>query len=289
MRVGFVGLGNQGKPIAAHLAPSGFETTVYDLAEEPVRELVKGGAHAAASPREVAEAAEVVGVCVPEDKHVFAVMRGENGLLAGAAPGSVICIHSTILPRTAQELAAEAAPHDVAVLDACVTGGAARAVQKQLTYLVGGDAAALEKARPFLECAAQKVIHAGELGSGAKLKLCINLITYIQWAAAYESFELARGVGLPQEVLEEAGQSNGQLTPLMIAYLATHKMPAEVVASDGIQAMMRGYRQVAEKDMAWALALAREAGVSLPVGGLVSQLMGRLYRVEPSEEVGGGS
>ncbi len=280
LRVGFIGLGNQGKPIAAHLAPAGFETTVYDIAAEPVAEIVETGARAAATPREVGERADVIGICVPADEHVKAVFRGDDGLLAGAAPGAVIAIHSTILPRTATELAAEAGEKGVAVLDACVTGGAARAAQKQLTYLVGGDADALEKARPVFETSAVKVIHAGELGSGAKLKLCINLITYIQWAAAYESFSLARAIGLPQEVLEEAGQSNGQITPLMVQYLATHKVPEETRASEAFQTLMRGHTSIAEKDLAWALDMAREAGVSLPVGGLVSQLMAKFYGVE---------
>jgi 3-hydroxyisobutyrate dehydrogenase len=280
LRVGFIGLGNQGKPIAAHLAPAGFDTTVYDLSEAPVAELVAGGARAAASPRGVAESAEVIGICVPEDAHVRAVLNGPDGLLAGAAPGTVIAIHSTILPATAKALAEQAAAREVAVLDACVTGGAARAVQKQLTYLVGGDAAALEKARPMLEASAVRIIHAGPVGSGAKLKLCLNLITYIQWAAAYESFHLARAIGLPQELLEEAAQSNGQMTPLMIAYLAAHKAPEEARKSDGMQQLLRGHMKIAEKDLAWALQLARDAEVTLPVGGLVSQLMARLYGVE---------
>jgi 3-hydroxyisobutyrate dehydrogenase-like beta-hydroxyacid dehydrogenase len=279
VRAGFIGLGNQGKPIAAHLAPAGFETIVYDLAEAPVKELVAGGARAAASPREVAENSDVIGICVPEDDHVRAVMRGEDGILAGASPGTVVAIHSTVLPATAIELAVEAAEKKVDVLDACVTGGAGRAAQKELTYLVGGDAAALDKARPVLETSAVKIIHAGELGNGAKLKLCINLITYIQWAAAFESMTLAKGIGLPQEVLEEAGISNGQITPLMRTYLGVHKAPEEARRSEGMQALMRSHMQIAEKDLAWVLKLARDAEVSLPVGGLVSQLMARLYGV----------
>src|SRR5256885_11036053 len=82
IRAGFIGLGNQGKPIAAHLAPAGFDTTVYDIAEAPVRELVAGGARAAASPREVGERADVIGICVPADEHVRAVVHGADGLLA---------------------------------------------------------------------------------------------------------------------------------------------------------------------------------------------------------------
>ncbi len=280
IRAGFIGLGNQGKPIAAHLAPAGLETTVYDLAEQPVEELVAGGAKGAASPREVGAAADVVGICVPEDEQVRAVVSGDDGLLAGMRPGGVILIHSTILPESATALAELAAAGGVAVLDACVTGGAARAQGRQITYLVGGPAEALEKARPYFEATTDvAVIHAGELGCGAKLKLCINLITYIQWAAAYESMALARAIGLPQEVLEQAGRSNGQLTDLMIQYLGTHKIPEETRESDAFQALMRGHMKIAEKDLAWALQLARKSGVALPVGSLVSQSMARLYGV----------
>jgi len=281
IRVGFIGLGNQGKPIAAHLAPAGFETTVYDIAPEPVQELVTGGAKAAATPAEVGAQADVVGICVPEDAHVRAVVFGKDGLLAGLGAGSVILIHSTILPETAGEVAEAARAQDVAVLDACVTGGAARAQSRELTYLVGGPADAVEKARPYFEATTDvPVIHAGELGNGAKLKLCINLITYIQWAAAYESMALARAIGLPQQVLEEAGRANGQLTDLMIRFLAGHKLPEEARKSEGFQALMQGHMRIAEKDLAWALQLARKHGVALPVGALVSQSMARLYNVD---------
>jgi 3-hydroxyisobutyrate dehydrogenase len=279
-RVGFIGLGNQGKPIAANLVAAGFETVVFDVSPAPLAELTAKGAKAAGSAREVGERADVVCICVPEDRHVRDVVLGANGVLAGAKPGAVVAIHSTILPETALALAEQATPRGVAVLDACVTGGAARAAQKQLTYLVGGDSAALDKARPVLDVSAVKVIHAGALGNGAKLKLCLNLVTYIQWAAAFESFQLAKATGLPQELLEEAGKASGQLTPLMQAFLALHKAPEDARRGAGMQGMLRGYMNVAEKDLAWALELARRAGVSLPVGGLVSQLMARIYGVE---------
>ena len=280
-RVGFIGLGNQGKPIAAHLAPAGLQTWVYDIEPEPVEELVSGGAQAAASPRELGSEVDVVGICVPEDAHVRAVVFGDDGLLAGLAAGSVILVHSTILPETVEAVAEAASASGVAVLDACVTGGAARAESKQLTYLVGGAEDALEKARPYFEATTDiPVIHAGELGNGAKLKLCVNLITYVQWAAAYESMALARAIGLPQAVLEEAGRSNGQLTDLMVNYLTTHKLPEEARKSDAFQGLMRGHMAIGEKDLAWALQLARKSGVALPVASLVSQSMARLYGVE---------
>jgi 3-hydroxyisobutyrate dehydrogenase len=281
IRAGFIGLGNQGKPIAAHLAPAGLETTVYDIVQAPVDELVSGGARAATTPREVGANADIVGICVPEDAHVLAVALGDDGLLAGMTKGGVILIHSTVLPETAQAISDAATDLGVAVMDACVTGGAARAQNKQLTYLIGGPEDALEKARPYFEATTDvDIIHAGELGNGAKLKLCINLITYIQWAAAYESMALARAIGLPQEILEQAGRSNGQLTDLMITYLMGHKVPDEARHSEGFQNLMRGHMKIAEKDLAWALQLARKSGVALPVGSLVSQSMARLYNVD---------
>ncbi|MBW2267328.1 MAG: NAD(P)-dependent oxidoreductase [Deltaproteobacteria bacterium] len=284
IRVGFIGLGNQGKPIAAHLAPAGFETTVYDIVKAPVDELVAAGAKAAATPREVGANADLIGICVPEDAHVRAVVLGEDGLLTGMTAGGVILIHSTVLPDTALEVAEAAAAKSVAVLDACVTGGSARAANKQLTYLVGGPDAAFEKARPYFEATTDiEPIHAGELGNGAKLKLCVNLTTYIQWAAAYEPMILARAIGLPQEILEKAGRSNGQLTDMMISFLGGHKLPEEVRKSDDFQRLMGSHMKIGEKDLAWALQLARQAGVSLPVGALVSQSMARLYGVEDDQ------
>jgi 3-hydroxyisobutyrate dehydrogenase-like beta-hydroxyacid dehydrogenase len=166
------------------------------------------------------------------------------------------------------------------VLDACVTGGAERAKQKQITFMVGGDADTLAKVRPMLDATSVKVVHAGPLGDGAKLKLCMNLITYTQWAAAFESFELAKALGLSQEVVEEVGQANGQLTSMMVAYRGGLKLPDAAKKSAPFQALMRSHMSIAEKDLAWVLALAREVGIALPVTGLVSQQMARIYQVE---------
>ena len=280
LRVGFIGLGDMGRPMAERLVAEGIETSVYDLAEAPVRALVALGARAAASPREAAVGSQLVGVCVPSDDDVRAVCLGKEGLFEGAGRGMLVAIHSTVLPATVIELAAAGAERGVIVFDACVTGGAQRARDKQLTYLVGGDPKHLETARPAFEASAEKIIHCGDLGNACKTKLCINLITYLQWAAAYESATLAKAVGLPLQVLEEAGLANGQLTPLMVRFLVGFKLPDEVRKSEALQKTLRGHMVVAEKDLAWSLQLARKAGVSLPAAGLVSQLMARLYGVE---------
>ena len=279
MKVGFVGLGYIGKFMALRLPAAGLETSVFDIVPAPVQELCAAGAKAAGSPREVAAASEVVGVCVQTDAQVRTVVEGENGLLAGAKPGLVIAIHSTVLPSTVEAVNAAAAARGVAVVDACVSG-VSRALEPNFKLFLAGDPAAIAKIEPYTSAIAVRVIQAGALGNSCKVKICINLITYLQWTASFEAATLAKGVGLPLEVLEEAGRSNGQVTDLMIQYLALHKAPEAARKSEDMQAYLRTQMHVAEKDLAHALALAREAGVALPGAALVSQLMAQIYLVE---------
>jgi 3-hydroxyisobutyrate dehydrogenase-like beta-hydroxyacid dehydrogenase len=280
IRAGFVGLGNIGLPMAKRLAAGGLATTVCDVVPERVRQLEAAGARGAATPREVAAASDVIGVCVRDDADVRSVMGGADGILAGAAQGSLVAIHSTVQPATVEEVAADARRRDVEVIDACITGGATGAAQGTLTVMAGGDAAALERARPLLDCFAKKVVHTGPLGSGCKTKLCNNLMTYLAWISAYEATLLARAAGLSQEVLEEVTGSNGNLTEPMRAFLALHKAPDASRRSEGFQGLLRGFVEIAEKDLAATLALARECGIALPGTALASQLMARVYGLE---------
>ena len=280
IRSGFIGLGNIGRPMAKRLAAAGLEPTVYDVVPARTAELEAAGARGAASPRAVAVASDVVGVCVRDDADVRAVFEGDEGLLAGAGEGAVIAIHSTVQPATVEALAAEAARHGVSVVDACITGGAAGAEQGTLTVMVGGDAAAIERARPFFDCFAKKTLRTGPLGSGCKMKLCNNLMTYLAWTSIYEATQLARAAGLSQEVLEEVTASNGNLTDPMRLFIVTHKLPDEVRQSEAFQQRMRGFVEIAEKDLAATLALARECGITLPGTATVSQIMARVYALE---------
>ncbi|HVP30386.1 MAG TPA: NAD(P)-dependent oxidoreductase [Myxococcota bacterium] len=280
LRAGFIGLGNIGKPMARRLVSAGLETTVLDLAEAPVRELVAAGAKAAATPRAAAAASDYLGICVRDDADLASLMAGADGVLAGAAPGTVVAVHSTVLPRTVERFAAQAAPRDVAVLDACITGGAPGAAQGTLTVMIGGDAAAIDRIRPALAAFARTVVHAGPLGAGAKLKLCNNLMTYLAWTAAQEATALAKAAGLSDEVFEEVTRSNGNLTEPMRAFLALHRAPEATRRSPGFQALLRSFVDLAEKDLAATLALAREHHVALPGAAVVSQIMARVYGLD---------
>lgn len=276
-RAGFIGLGSIGRPMARRLCAGGLPTTVYDLVPAAVDELVAAGAARADSARAVAAASDVVGVCVRDDADVTAVVLGDDGLLAGAASGLVIAIHSTILPRTVRELGAAAAERGVSVVDACVTGGPTGAEQGRLTYMVGGEAADLERCRPVFATAARAIVHTGPLGTGAATKLCNNLMTYLGFLAAFEATTLAREAGLSTSAFEEVTRSNGNLTDQMQAFLMLHRLPEEQRGEAGFQQMLRGYTTLAEKDLAVTLAFAREHGVALPGTAVCQQVMARVY------------
>ena len=278
IKAGFIGLGNIGLPMAKRLVAAGLTTTVYDVV--PGRDALVDGARGAASPREVAALSDVIGLCVRDDAEVRAAMLGDAGVLAGVAEGAIIAIHSTVQPATVIEVAAAAAERGVGVVDACITGGAAGASAGTLTVMVGGDAAHAERAGSYFDCFAKKVVHTGPLGSGCKMKLCNNLMTYLAWTAAYEAMLLARAAGLPQDKLEEVTGSNGNFTEPMRAFIALHKAPAATRESDGFQALMRGFVEIAEKDLAATLALARECGIALPGTAMASQIMARVYGLD---------
>ena len=131
----------------------------------------------------------------------------------------------------------------------------------------------------MLEAYGTTILHAGPLGSGAKLKLCVNLLTYVNWAAAAESFRLAKASGLDTEMFLEAVISNGQLSEMQQRFIAGQKLPDEASASEGLQSFLKIQMYNAEKDLDHALALGRKCGISLPAAGLVSQDMARIYRV----------
>ena len=282
MRVGYIGLGNMGKPMASHLAPAGFETTVFDLVPDSVKALVETGARPGASVSDVAAASDVLCVCVPADEHVRAVLLGDGspGALDALAPGGVVAIHSTVRPETVEEMHTAASQRGCTVIDAAVTGGERGARAGELVFLVGGEDVAVEKVRPVLDASSKLVIHAGPRGAGSKLKLAVNLLSYIHFAAVREAFGLAEVAGIDSKHLIEATRANGQLSDMEMQFVAGASLPQETTLPDDVQDAMRVQLLNAEKDLAHALELARKAGLALPTAAAVSQGMARIYRVE---------
>src|ERR1700686_1124836 len=182
IRVGFIGLGEQGKPLAVNVAQGGFDLMVHDLRPEPVDELVSKGAGAARP----------------------AVVVGGAGVRAGARPGSTIAINSTVRPATVRKIGGQAAARGVGVLDAPVSGGPRGAQKRTMCYMVGGEKDALERCRRVFATSAGTIVHMGALGAGMTAKLAHQVILCLNMLAAHEGTQLARRAGLDAAALGEA-------------------------------------------------------------------------------------
>ena len=202
-KIGFIGLGAMGKPMAANIARAGFELTVYDLREERCKELAALGAAVVASPREVAAKSEIIEIAVVDDDQAERVVIAESGVIHGARPGSIVAIHSTILPATVRKIAARCRTKGVEVIDVPMSGGQKGAEDRQLAYMAGGEAAALEKCRPVFATSASHIFHLGELGMGATAKMLIQIVVCLNMVAAHESELLCDKTGLDFKSFQE--------------------------------------------------------------------------------------
>ena len=209
-RIGWVGLGNLGQAMALALARDGWPMSVRDATPEKAEPLAAEGARVVESPAELRDCG-VVAVVVPDDAAAEAVLEGPDGVFgAGLAPGSVVVVHSTVLPGTAQRLAEAAAEHGLELLDAPVSGGADRALDGDLTIMVGGEASTLERVRPVLDRLGSQVLHAGPAGAGEATKLANQLMMCAALAGTHEALDLAERYGVAREaVLEAVATSTG--------------------------------------------------------------------------------
>jgi 2-hydroxy-3-oxopropionate reductase len=190
--VAFIGLGVMGRPMAQNLLRAGLELTVHSRRREPGEALVAEGARPAASPAEAAAAADVVITMLPDTTDVQAVLDGPQGVFTSARAGTVIADMSTISPSGARELANAGRARGLDVLDAPVSGGETAARDGTLTIMVGGEAAALARARPVLEHLGSSIVHIGEAGAGQVAKACNQLVVGSTIEAVAEALDLAR-------------------------------------------------------------------------------------------------
>jgi 3-hydroxyisobutyrate dehydrogenase-like beta-hydroxyacid dehydrogenase len=201
---GVVGLGAMGRPAAEYLAASPFETFAYDVDAAALDAIEKKGATTTSSLRELAERSTVVFVFVPSDDDVRTVCLGEDGLLAGARPGSVLAICSSALPETCDAVAAAGREKGVDVLDAALTGGVRGAEAGEINLLVGGDEAVLDRIRPLLDPWCGSVHHLGGLGAGQVGKTVNNLVHWAQISAINEALRFGQRLGVAPSKLREA-------------------------------------------------------------------------------------
>ena len=274
MNVGYIGLGNIGKPSARHLICEDYRAHVFDVLPEAMEELVAAGATGCASVAELAAACVHIGICVRDGAQVQSLLYGAAGIFDNAAAGTIVAVHSTVSRDQILQWAADAAAQGIKLIDAGISGGARGAGAGSLVYMVGGDENTVERARPVFMRSADKVIHAGEPGAGMVLKLCNNLVTYLQFQAMSEAARLARAGGIDIDLLREVGRTNGVVNEQMHAFISGRNAMAAAGSEEDMAAMFGPFGKLGEKDLQCALQCAQQMHVELP---FTAALQARVY------------
>ncbi|MGU3650160.1 NAD(P)-dependent oxidoreductase [Mycolicibacterium sp. A43C] len=201
MRVGFIGLGSQGGPMARRIVDSGYALTLWARRPASVEPYADTAAKVVSTPAELGAASDLVCLCVVGDDDVRELITGNDGVLAGMADGGIIAIHSTIHPETCREVSELAAVKGVSVIDAPVSGGGPAVQEGTLLVMVGGEEADVEKVRPVFATYADPIVHLGPLGSGQVAKILNNLLFTANLGAAMSTLELGEALGVPRERL----------------------------------------------------------------------------------------
>jgi 3-hydroxyisobutyrate dehydrogenase len=286
-RIGFIGLGNIGLPMAQRIAAAGLSPCVFDLRREPIDAVVAAGGRAAASPAALAAVSDVIGVCVRDEADLDRALLAGDGILATAAPATVVAVHSTVRRAAIIDLGARAAAHGVELLDAGVAGGSAGAGAGRLAVMVGGDADAVARARPMFDCFAAAIVHTGALGTGCAAKLCVQTMQYVAWAAAAEALMAARAAGLSDAAFNAATEAAGIVSDSHRRFLGLYRRPDAERAAPAFQAQLGMFVDLAEKDIDAALALGDEVGTALPATAATRPLLSRMYGLASYAAKGG--
>jgi len=262
MKVGFIGIGQMGGPMSRHLLEAGYDLTVHDLRRDAVKHLLDKGAKWADAPKAIAETCDVVISCLPTPIQVQEVVYGARGLMAGWKTGDIYVDMSTNSPTVIRQVAIDAKPMGVAVLDAPVTGGTRGAREGTLSIMVGGDKIFLEKIREILQAMGKKIFHVGDVGCGNVAKLVNNLISLTNNIINAQAFVLGVKAGIDPQILWEITTSGTANNWNLQQY------PQTVFQGN----FEPGFRlSLGFKDIGLAIQLGREYGVPLSVGAATEQ------------------
>ncbi len=262
-RIGFIGLGIMGKPMAANLLKAGYSLTVFNRTPGKMQSLVEAGAHAARSVSDCAARSELIFTMLPDSPEVEAVLLGEGGVALSAKPGSIVVDLSSISPLTSQKVARELESHNIAFLDAPVSGGETGARAATLAIMVGGKRALFERVRPVLQAMGRSVTWVGEVGAGNYAKLANQIIVALNIAAVGEAFVLAQKAGLDPQRLYEAIKDG----------LAGSRVLDAKAPRISARQFEPGFKiRLHQKDLKNVLETARRIQVPLPLTALVQQM-----------------
>lgn len=263
-RVGFIGMGIMGRPMALNLLKAGFDVTVYNRTRSKAQPVVAAGAKEAASPRELAAGVDFIITCVTGPEDVKAVVLGKDGVIEGARPGSVVIDMSTISPAAAREVAAALAEKGIHMVDAPVSGGDIGAINGTLTIMVGGEPEVVERCMPLFRAMGKTITHVGPIGSGQVTKLVNQVLIALNLLAVSEALTFAAKCGVDtQKVLaavKEGSAGSWQLANLGPKMLARDFAPGFMV-------------RLLQKDLRLALAEADRVHMPLVGTALVHQLL----------------
>ena len=268
--VAFVGLGNMGGPMAANLVKAGVEVHGFDMSKAALDRLTEAGGKATGAVADAVREAEVVVTMLPEGRHVRSVYLEPAGVLANVREGTLLIDCSTVDVDTARHVHHAATQKGLAMVDAPVSGGVGGATAGTLTFMVGGEPEAFERARPVLDAMGKTVVHAGSAGSGQAAKICNNMMLGIQMISVCEAMALATRLGLDhQKLFEISSKSSGQCWSLT-TYCP---VPGPVPTSPANRGYEPGFTAAMMlKDLKLAQAAAQGAGAATPLGALAAQL-----------------
>lgn len=274
MKIGFIGIGAMGKPMALNLLKAGYELHVFDINEAAVAELVAKGALKAQSPAQLAEEVDVVITMLPNFQIVSQIMTGPDGVFAGAKEGTIIIDMSSVAPGQTKVLAQAAQERGFAYVDAPVSGGVAGAEKGSLTIMVGGEEEIVAKVNPIFQVLGSKVFHVGPVGSGDAVKLVNNLLLGVNMAAVAEALILGVKAGLKPEVLSEIiSVSSGR------SYAFEAKVPNFILQGN----FEAGFAiDLQYKDLELAVQTAKELNVPLYLTNVAQQI----YETAKAEGLG---
>jgi 2-hydroxy-3-oxopropionate reductase len=264
-KVGFIGLGIMGGPMAKNLMEAGHELVLYNRTREKAEDLAKeGNADVAGSPREVAEQSDVVITMLPDSPQVREVLVGEDGVLEGLKEGALVVDMSTISPVVTEELAEKVKEKGASMLDAPVSGGDVGAIEGTLSIMVGGSEDDFERAKPLFDVMGKTVTHVGPVGAGQVVKAANQIVVALTIEAVSEALVLgSRGGVSPEKILDVlgGGLAGNKVMEVKREKFLSHKFDP-------------GFRsELHHKDLGIALAAGREYGVALPVTAIVDQML----------------
>ena len=267
MKLGFVGLGVMGRPMALNLMKHGHQMGVYARRPDSTEPLIQAGARAYATPAELAANADVIFTMVTRSSDVEQVVLGENGVIHGGRPGSVVVDMETISPTVARDVARSLAGKNIDMLDAPVSGGPMGAEQATLSIMVGGKEAVFNRVKPLFECLGKTIIHMGDQGAGQITKACNQLALLVTAQGTAEALALAKGCGVDPAKVREV-MLGGVAASRVLEVFGKRMVERNFAA--GIETRLY------HKDLHIVLDLAHELGLAAPAAALTMQIINAL-------------